>query len=404
MNRLALAVLLVATPVGAGLVACTTTVETTTLVVAADGGGTSIDLGDAGNGDGDGNADATTDASRPPVPALPVIPNQGGPVIAAPEIVTITWQGDTIVSGLEAFDAWLVKSAFWKDMMAEWGVGPGTYVGAHHVPTVAPATLDDADIQKLLTDGFAAGTIPRPNGSRIYTVYPPAGTTVTNFGTEGCSGFQAYHFSLAVPASAAGPATTALYAVAPRCASSQGMTPLDFITWGQSHEVMETASDPIYSNPAWRIDEQSLATPEPGENADLCTGHPTRVDGFMVTRNWSNVAAKAGARPCVPAAPGPMFGVYAAPGEIALAAGATTTVKVRAYANGPIAPFGVLAYSGDPNVTAKLDKSKAADGDELTLSLTPSASWVETAGQNLVYLFAESDGYNTKRHLILHAK
>ena len=402
MNRFALLVLLAATPAVAGLAACTTTVETTTLAAAGDGGSThgEVDLtADAGT-----SADAAPDASRPPVPALPVIPNQGGPVIAAPEIVSVTWQGDSIASGLEAFDAWMVKSAFWKDMMAEWGVGPGTYVGAFHVPTAAPATLDDADIQKLLTDGFAAGKIPRPNGSRIYTVYPPAGTTVTNFGTEGCSGFQAYHYSLSVPASAAGPAATALYAVAPRCADTQGQTPLDFVTWGQSHEVMETASDPIYSSPAWRIDVQSLATPQQGENADLCTGHPTRVDGFTVTRNWSNVAAKAGARPCVPAPPGPMFGVYAEPGEVTISAGKTTTVKVRAYATGALAPFAVSAFSSDPSLEASLDTKKAADGDELTLTLTPSADWVEVEGQNLVYLFAQVDSYNTKRHLILHAK
>ena len=400
MNRLALLVLLVATPAAAGLLACTTTVETATLAASADAGASEVAL----TADAGAAADAAPEASRPPAPPLPVIPNQGGPFIAAPEIVTITWQGDAIASSLEAFDAWMVKSAFWKDMMAEWGVGPGTYVGAHHVPTVAPATLDDADIQKLLKDGFAAGTIPRPNGRRIYTVYPPTGTTVTNFGTEGCSGFQAYHYSLPVPASAAGPAATALYAVAPRCAETQGQTPLDFVTWGQSHEVMETASDPIYSNPAWRIDVQSLATPQAGENADLCTGHPTRVDGFMVTRNWSNVAAKAGARPCVPAPPGPMFGVYADPGEVTLTPGKTTTLKVRAYATGALPPFAVAAYSSDPSLKASLDRKKASDGDELTLTLTPSADWVEAEGQNLVFLFAQVDTYNTKRHLIVHAK
>lgn len=401
MSRFALLVLLAATPAVAGLVACTTTLETTTLAAASEGGATGeVDLtADAGT-----TTDAAPEASRPPVPPLPVIPNQGGPVIASPEIVSITWQGDLIASGLEAFDAWMVKSSFWKEMMAEWGVGPGTYVGAYHVPTAAPAMLDDADIQKLLTDGFAAGKIPRPNGSRIYTVYPPAGTTVTNSGAEGCSGFQAYHYSLSVAASAAGPAATALYAVAPRCAKTQGQTPLDFITWGQSHEVMETASDPIFSNPAWRIDVQSLATPQQGENADLCTGHPTRVDGFTVTRNWSNVAAKAGKRPCVPAPPGPMFGIYAEPGELTLTPGKVTSVKVRAYATSALAPFAVAAFSSDPNLKASLDTKKAADGDELTLTLTPAADWVEVEGQNVVFLFAQVDTYNTKRHLIVHAK
>lgn len=360
--------------------------------------------------------DAAVDAPRRHVtpPALPVVPNQGGPILATPEIITITWSGDPIATQLEAFDAWWVKSATWKTMMAEWGVGAGKYVGAVRLPSAAPPVIDESGVAALLRTGFAAGTIPAPNGSRLYMIYPPAGTVATLGGTEGCSGFQAYHSSVDVPAGDAGPATKAYYSMTPRCADTAGFSALDHVTWGASHEVMEAASDPQFDHPAWRIDDQSLAAPELGENADLCAGHPVMVEGHLITRNWSNVAAKAGARPCVPAPAGPMFGLFAEPGEITITPGKTVVVKIRAYASGTFPSFSVFAYASDPALTAKLSTKTAADGDELSLTLTASADFVEQPGENLVFLFAQTpqarqapqapQDYRTKRHLIVHAR
>src|SRR4051812_46020303 len=94
---------------------------------------------DAGPGPEDAATDAT--ASHVTPPPLPVIPNQGGPILAKPELVTITWAGDSLASELEAFDEWLITGATWKTMMAEWGVGAGTYAGAVRLATAAPASL-----------------------------------------------------------------------------------------------------------------------------------------------------------------------------------------------------------------------------------------------------------------------
>lgn len=360
------------------------------------------DTRDAGMGPADAAEEATHAHVTPP--PLPVIPNQGGPILANPELVTVTWDGDSIAAGLESFDAWWVTSATWKTMMAEWGVGPGSYVGSVRLQTAAPATLSGPDVEALLRAGFTAGTIPPPNGKRLYMIYPPSGTEVTSFGAKGCEAFQAYHYSLDVAASGGAAATKAYYAVTPRCAMTGGMSPLDFVTWGASHEVMEAASDPQFDHPAWRIDTQSTATPELGENADLCAGHPTVVEGHTITRNWSNVAAKAGQRPCVPAPAGPMFGLFAEGGEVTLTPGKTTTVKVNAYASGTLPSFGVFAYSGNPALKVSLNAKTANDGDELTLTLSPTEDFVEQLGANIVFLFAQGKDYTTKRHLIVHTK
>jgi hypothetical protein len=165
---------------------------------------------------------------------------------------------------------------------------------------------------------------------------------------------------------------------------------------------MEAASDPDWKHPAWRIDQQTLATPELGENADLCTGHPTKIEGHEVTRNYSNVAAMAGQRPCVPAPDGPMFGAFADPPEITVQPGASATVKVRLYSTAPMAPFKLRALPRSKDLTATLDVSSGQNGSVATLTLAASASWIETPGANLVDLYAIISGYQTRRNLIVH--
>jgi hypothetical protein len=361
-------------------------------------------LADGGSNDAaDARAAQDGGTSHVTAPALPVVPNQGGPILASPEIVTVTWSGDPIATDLEAFDAWWAPSATWKAIMAEWGVGAGTYVASARLTSAAPATLSDDDLHVLLQSLFDAGTLPAPNGHRLYMIYPPAGTVVTSFGAIGCEAFQAYHSALDVTASDAGPAAKAIYAVTPRCADTSGFSALDFVTWGSSHEAMEAASDPIAAQPAWRIDTQSLATPEPGENADLCAGQPVKIEGHMITRNWSNVAAKAGERPCVPAPPGPMFGLFADPGEVTVKPGSKTTVTLRAYSAAAYPSFAVGVFAADATLTATLSAKKAVDGDVLTLTVSASPAYVEQLGTNLVFLEAQSADYTTKRHLIVHA-
>lgn len=376
-----------------------TTIETR----SAPGDDANQGLGDdAGGGAGDDGGATDADAGHTFVtpPPLGTIPNQGGPIVASPEIVTVTWSGDPIAADLEAFDDWFTASPTWATMMSEWGVGPGTHGGTWRVPTPAPAVLDDTAIQKILSDAFDAGSLPLPNGSRIYTIYPPAGTTVQSFGSEGCTSFQAYHYAYTAKNA------LAIYAVTPRCdgGAQEGMSPLDYVTWGQSHEVMEASSDPKYDQPAWRLDTQSASAPFPGENADLCVGHPTKIDGHMITRNWSNVAVTKGERPCVPAPPGPMFGAFADPPEITLAPGTSTKVTVRLYATAAMPAFQIMPFPTSKDLSAKLDAKTGNDGDVLTLTVSASSSYVEVPGENVVELYAETNDYNTRRGLIVHAK
>jgi hypothetical protein len=331
-------------------------------------------------------------------PPLELVENHGGPVVASPEIITITWQSDPLAAELESFDDWEVTSSFWKDIMGEWGVGPGTHLASWRNPSPAPMTLDEAAIQTMISDAVAAGAVPSPSPSRIYTIYAPSGTTVTELGSyQGCVDFQAYHSSFPFGS------TLAIYAVTPRCTDTQGFTALDYTTWGMSHEVMEASNDPDINHPAWVNLTQSDTTPVPGESADLCTGQPMKIDGHEVTRNYSNLAAMNGERPCVPAPTGPMFGVFPDAPELLVASGGSATITLHLYATAPMPPFTVAAYPESTQLTAKLSKQVGQNGDTITLTLTAGSGWSATE-PNLVDIYGVISGYQTRRSLIARSR
>ncbi len=397
-RRVAIACILSASVGILGISACSSTEDSGSNRANPDGGSDAAIGTDGAAGDAD--TDAT--AKAPPPPPLELIPNNGGPIIKSPELVSVTWKGDTIAADLVAFDTWLPTSSLFTTMMAEWGVGAGSHGGAYSIDTAAPVMMDDAAIQALLTDAITQGKVPAPNGSRIYMVYPPKGTIVTSFGTTGCTDFQAYHSSFQYAGE--GGMALAVYSVTPRCTDTFGMTPTDFTTWGASHEVMEASSDPDAQNPTWVITSQTPSTPQPGENADLCGGHPMKVEGHMVTLNYSNAAAKAGARPCVPAPAGPMFGIYASPTEVTVPPGTSIEIPVYVYADGPLAPFSVTAYASTTALTVTLGGKTAKAGDTLTLKIAASAAFTGAPGENIVSLYANSANYGVTRQLIVSRK
>jgi hypothetical protein len=83
-----------------------------------------------------------------------------------------------------------------------------------------------------------------------------------------------------------------------------------------------------------------------------------------------------------------MFGAFADPVEVHVAPGTSTSVTLHAYATGVMPPLPLEALPGSPELTATLDKSKVSNGDQVNLSLTASASYVEYPGSNIVRVYA----------------
>jgi len=351
----------------------------------------------------DGGSTANDAASAFPAAhtALPLVVNEGGPVMTVPKFVAITFPGDTLATSIADFSSKIGAGSYWSSVVSEYGVGPGTST-AVQMTTSPAATLTDDDIQAFLKAQIGT-TLPEPDVNTLYALYYPQGVTVTMQGGTSCQAFGAYHGDIALPGG-----KFAAYAVLPRCPSPfPGVTVLDQLTGATSHEYVEAATDPIANEkPAWGnadVNGGGWALAGGGaEVGDMCAElgdvffRPADV-GYLVQRTWSNAAATAGHDPCVPSTALPYFN--AAPvlpdtvkldigtghqqqlSVVHIAVGQSQTIELDLFSDGPTAaPWVVSALDfssalsgGAPELAFKFDKNSGQNGDKLNLTITALA-------------------------------
>jgi hypothetical protein len=311
------------------------------------------------------DSSSLADSFAPAPHGAPVIvPFNQGAVLAAVQIVTITWAGDPSESDLWTFDAWIGTSAYFTGALAEYNVGAGKQVATWSVTTAPPAMLDDSAVEGFLQAAIAAGHIPAPNANTLYDIYPSPQTTVTQtIGSQvytGCVDFQAYH-------SWAQDNSGLVYAINPRC-HAQGVSDLDYVTLASSHEIAEASTDPVGTG--WSITDPTQSELYGGEIGDLCIAHPLTEDTHTVTALYSDKAAKADQRSCVPAPPGPNFGATANPQLLTGTAGSTVTTTLTVYSTAPLStPLGVTAFAADPHAVVTGAPASVSNGDTFKLSV-----------------------------------
>ncbi len=336
---------------------------------------------------GDAGAEAFAPASHGPLPTLPF---QGGALLASIEIVTITWSADALEASLQAFDAWIPSSAYYTGTLAQYDIGPGSRVATWSIKTPPPASLDSTQIAEFLLQGIAAGSIPPPTANRLYNIYPPPATTVTEtVGGQvyaGCTAFQAFHDSIFLDAG-----LPLVYALNPRCQAT-GMSTLDYTTLASSHEIAEAATDPL--GDGWFVTDPTVQATYGTEVGDFCISHPITQEGHVVTALWSNSAAKRDERPCVPAPPGPMFGATVTPRDLVGTANGTLTTKVTVFSKGPLAPLHVSTHATGEGIDFGAVPSTASNGDAFTLTLNLADAAVGPS-QNFVVLSTANRDYRT---------
>src|SRR5258708_10039624 len=85
-------------------------------------------------------------------PPMPQVQSQNGPVMSAPQIVPISFQGDPLADPIDTFIAQLVaNTSYWSGATAEYAVGPLTSLPPQHVAESPPLSLTDAQVQTWLT-------------------------------------------------------------------------------------------------------------------------------------------------------------------------------------------------------------------------------------------------------------
>ena len=294
---------------GSGGSVTVTTTDVTTTTTA---------LKDAGPDVDNGMVSTTYPAFKPSVPQ---VVTGGGPVVASPKLVPVFFPNDSYQAQLTDFVAKLGATKWWADTTSEYFVGPAVGQPAVVLTEAAPSSIADSDIQTWLA-GKLNGTDPvwpAPDANTIYVLHYPASTTITQASggqtAQSCRDFGGYHNNVALDASHS--SQNVAYAVVPRCGSFGNLHGIDAVTGAESHEIVESATDPhpMADTAYGQVDNNHLYWEFAlggGETGDMCAQFPgvftkfTELD-YAVQRSWSNKAAAAGKDPCVPELPGEVY-------------------------------------------------------------------------------------------------
>jgi hypothetical protein len=366
------------------------------------GAPTAPDAGDAGDG-GEGGTYAAPHAP------LPHVVSAGGPVVASPKLVEITFQGDSLQGQIDTFMQQLGgATAYWQGATAEYGVGPLVAITGVTLAEAAPTKLTDAQVQAWLRNHISAGQVPAADADTIYVIFYPAQSIVTMgdgslCGMSSADDFQGYHDDFALT-----PNNFVSYAVVGRCPPPiASVAEIDEVTAEASHEIIEAMTDPLPTdNPAYiEVDNDHLAWQliAGPEIADMCAANgnafftPAGVSN-LVQRVWSNAAAAASHDPCEPYGSSPyfnaapvledtvqipntVFGPLVTKG-VTIPVGTSKTIEVDLFSDAPtpgpwtVTPVDLSSAffgSAQPALTFKLDKTTGQNGDKLQLTITSVA-------------------------------
>ena len=330
---------------------------------------------------------------------IPPVTYNGGRVIGAPKVVTVTFDGDAQRSMVESFGDTITATTWWDAVASEYCdtsgkcIGHGTGGVYGHIAAAPASNFTDSSqggassLQTYIDARIQDGTVPPPGVDTLYMIYLPSTTTVNLDGAQSCKEFGAYHNAMSsTPPGAAAPVQFA-YAIMPRCSSSKGE-----LTFAASHEIIEAATDPYLSPDRQSYDAFGSDSDAwdlvggGGEVGDRCVdftgmGQDSYMEsGFLVQRSWSNAAAKASHDPCVPApstTKQPYFNVAPSVSDmLVMKVGQTKTFDLTAFSDGPTPAFSVdvtevSQFFGGSNVLdLSLDQSTLQNGQKTRLTVT----------------------------------
>ena len=278
-----------------------------------DSGGAPSPLADAGVTTAlDAAPDVDNGAPSETYPAFPVdvaqITHNGGSVLAAPVVVTITWSTDTSADTYNAFGDSIGASSYWSTINSQYGVGAATSGPTNHVSitTAPPTSFADTDLDALV-ESSAGTSWPAYTANTIYALYLPPGSTLTSGGQDLCQeGVGGYHTQ--------SQNKNYVYAIMPHCSNFQTSDVED----AASHELNEASTDPDGETGWVSFDTNHLAfeffNQFQDELGDACESFANAVSldsvdftPYTVQRQWSNSSAAAGSHWCVPALDEPWY-------------------------------------------------------------------------------------------------
>jgi hypothetical protein len=307
---------------------------------------------------------------------FPQVENQGGQLILAPQLVTVTFPGDSLSTDLVAFGKTVEESLWWTTVTSKYCQKGSSCIVAGATPTSvvypsAPASSytdstqgGGSTLKTWLANAISSGALPAPAdedagtnamSNTLYLLYFPDSTSISLDGMSGCSNAEGYHAAMIyngiqVP-----------YAVISECPGSGMETPpittLQGTTITASHEIVEAATDPsdLNNDTGYYLNQNDPGTYgwddiEGGELADLCVDvfnfgqDEWNEGGFTVQRIWSNEQAAAGLDPCAPITTSSVyFNSVPVQSFFVMDVGSTITFEVDAFSVGPRSDWRVTA-------------------------------------------------------------
>ena len=290
--------------------------------------------------------------------AFPSMIYQGGTLVTAPKVVTVTFPGDAMAADLATFGQTVTSSTWWDTIRAGYcgangtscvSDGPQGVAAPQSSPPNATTYSDSmsggpATLQDYFQSLFTAGSLPAPDGNSIYVFYFPASVTINFAGGASCKDFDGYHNAMTVGAQ------QAFYAIVPECPPDQPpqaptITTLQQATLTASHEIAEATTDGSATNIGYYLDMSQPSSwgwndIEGGEIADVCVdffglGNDHASDGtYTVQRIWSISRASAYLNPCIPIPSGEVY-FNATPSQplVELNVGESATITVTAFSD-----------------------------------------------------------------------
>jgi hypothetical protein len=292
----------------------------------------------------------------------------GGPTLHTPSVWTVVWAGDEALgTSLDRFHARLLADPYWTNAAGEYGVGAGAANGVLVLPGPAPATINDDGttfaplIESLVgTTSLGGATVPAPDDQTVFDFIIPRATTET---------YGYYHYETNQLVAGAGGGTLHVPYIVDRQDKVPGLNRFQYLTWSDSHELFETATDP---HPAVAPGYQSAWLGGLGEVGDLCN------DIYVEPRVYSGLLAAADTGdPCFPALSEPYYGVAPVPGLVLVPLDAaqqgSVSVELVPFSYGPQSPLSWSAYI-DPASGFRVNPSSGVAEPGHPVTVTVSAS------------------------------
>ncbi len=271
----------------------------------------------------------TSDGAQCLTPPNQPLTNQGGGVLGAMEVWTVVFTGDEALgSAVDTLNGRVLASSYYASGLSEYGVGAGSARGvivAGAPPAAVNDSFYDAQIGQLVGRVSSAGDMLTLGPSTVLTFVIPKSTSEP-VGTS-------YHTTTARSFPLSGGGSAQVPYIVLRQDSVGFVSDFDYLTWTQTHELVETATDPLDPE-AWLDPNLDIL----GEIADLCNDIPVEetLGGtqYMLTRFYSaRLAAARLGDPCVPALATPYVNIAISPLQLGIPSGAgkTGVVHLTAY-------------------------------------------------------------------------